>query len=239
MMASANIHVADPTTLLRSSSHLAPSDQYVSGVCAANNAPHQNFSMDAKSEIYLIRHGETDWNIEGRFQGHKDSPLTARGHVESEQLGRRLALVLAERATPQMFVSPLGRARGTANILRTFLKYRPSITDVRLREVTIGSWDGLTQCDIETRSPGVLNGSTPFNWYFRAPDGESYAAGLERARAWLEEIDGTIVAVSHAVTGRLIRAAYLGLSRQEALCLPAPQNVIWRLHGGQVDGIVA
>lgn len=188
-------------------------------------------------DIYLVRHGETEWNSQGRFQGQLDSPLTRNGRDQAHEVGYRLAKVIAKHASLQMHVSPLGRTRETADILRRFRDCPPPIFDTRLREVTVGSWDGLTHSDIDAEWPGCLDGATPFDWYFRAPGGESYEVALARVRAWLEEVNSIVIAVSHGLLGRLIRGAYLALPRQEALCLPVPQDVIWHLHGGEVQAI--
>ena len=75
--------------------------------------------MDA--EIYLVRHGETEWNAQGRFQGCLDSPLTPNGREQARQIGMLLARVLEGYRGVTMHVSPLGRACETAEIIR---KYR-------------------------------------------------------------------------------------------------------------------
>jgi broad specificity phosphatase PhoE len=186
-------------------------------------------------EIYLVRHGETEWNAQGRFQGQMDSPLTRNGREQAEHIGRRLADVVAKDT--QMHVSPLGRTRQTADILRQFRRYPAPVFEARLQEVTVGSWDGLTFSDIDGLWPGRLDGSTAFDWYFRAPDGERFEAAVSRIQAWLEELDGSVIAVSHGLLGRLVRGVYLGLPQAEALCLPVPQDVIWHLRGGQVRAI--
>ena len=100
-----------------------------------------------------------------------------------------------------------------------------------------GSWDGLTHVDIDAQWPGRLDQTTPFNWFFRSPDGESYDAAMARVNPWLDNLQGIVLAVSHGLIGRLIRGAYLGLSREDALGLPVPQDVIWRLAKGAVEPI--
>jgi broad specificity phosphatase PhoE len=123
-------------------------------------------------EIYLIRHGETEWNAEGRFQGQLDSPLTQRGCEQAAQVGQLLARAMARRNGVPMHVSPLGRARATAKIVRQYADCATSVLEPRIEEVTTGSWDGLSHMDIDAGWPGLLNGSSAFDWYFRAPDGE-------------------------------------------------------------------
>jgi probable phosphoglycerate mutase len=83
----------------------------------------------------------------------------------------------------------------------------------------------------------LLDGSTPFDWFFRSPDGESYDSGFQIGECWLEERQGVTVAVSHGLIGRIIRGAYSGLSRADALSLPVPQDVIWKLSNGRIEPV--
>ena len=116
----------------------------------------------APNGIFLIRHGETEWNAEGRFQGQKDSPLTPGGRAQAHRVGRRLAERLTEGTQAELHVSPLGRTRETAQIISALGDYASVRLEPRLQEVTIGSWDGLTHVDIDHGWPGRLDGSTAF-----------------------------------------------------------------------------
>jgi broad specificity phosphatase PhoE len=193
--------------------------------------------MNLSAEIYLVRHGETAWNTEGRFQGQLDSPLTQKGVGQANAVGRQLAKTLQTASACAFHISPLGRARQTADIFRSFYTYPNSRWDARLQEVTLGSWDGLTHEDIDAGWPGILDGSSSFDWFFRAPDGESYDRAVTRVGDWLSEADGITIAVSHGLIGRLIRGVYLDLPSAEALSLPVPQDVIWHLHDCVIDAI--
>lgn len=187
------------------------------------------------NEIYLIRHGETEWNVQGRFQGKLDLALTDTGVSQAEAIGRRLAGL--DLSCDVFVSSPLGRTRQTAAIIAGSANLPVAQCDDRLAEVSLGSWDGLTHSDIDAQWPGVLDGSTPFDWFFRSPDGESYDAAFLRSECWLREQRGVTVAVSHGLISRIIRGAYRGLSKPEALRLPVPQDVIWRLSDGRIEPI--
>jgi len=189
------------------------------------------------AEIYLLRHGETEWNATRRFQGKLDSPLTERGVEQAEACGRKLAAVVGK--VDAMVASPLGRARQTAEIVHALGVYPAIRWDDRLAEVSLGCWDGLTDVDIDAGWPGSRDGTTRYDWYFRAPDGERHDMAVARARDWLGGIEGTVVAISHGLLGRIIRGAYLGLADEEALSLPVPQDVIWRLADGRIEAITA
>ncbi len=187
------------------------------------------------AEIYLVRHGETEWNAQGRFQGQLDSPLTQLGISQAQACGQRIAqlgIVL-----DQFLASPLGRTRQTASIIAACGPFPEVRFDARLSEASVGSWDGLTHTEITARWPGSLEGTSQFDWFFRSPDCESYEAILARTEDWLSGLQGKVLAVSHGLLGRFIRGAYLGLPREDALCLPVPQDIIWHLANGQVKAL--
>ena len=137
--------------------------------------------------------------------------------------------------------SPLGRALQTAAILHRELHLSTNLViDPRLRGVSLGSWDGLTVVDIENLYPGVCDGTTAYNWYFRSPDGESANEVEERLASWLTEVasvSGSHVVVSHGLVGRLLRGLYANLARSEALMLDISQDSVFRLNAGTVDRI--
>lgn len=188
--------------------------------------------------ILLIRHGETMWNRQRRHQGQLDSPLTERGIAQARAIGRLLA-TLPQAAAP-IVTSPQERARRTAEIIREELSNAgPLRREARLREHSVGAWDGLTYDEIAARHPGVFDGEGRHDWYFRAPGAESWTAFAERVGAWLAEqaeASSTIV-VTHGLVGRVLRGLYAGLPRAEALILPVPQDRIFRLSAGIIETI--
>ena len=124
--------------------------------------------------IFLVRHGETEWNRTRRYQGWSDSPLTLRGIAQAEAIGRRLA-ALPEAANAPIVASPIGRARRTAEIIAECLdRTDPPLLDDRLREISLGSWDGLDRREIMARAPALFEGEAYGEWYFQSPDGETY-----------------------------------------------------------------
>lgn len=187
------------------------------------------------TKLFLLRHGETEWNVAERFQGVLDSGLTRMGCDQAGAMGRLLAANLKQ--VDAFFASPLGRVRQTTDIVRSFGNYPDTIWDSRLREVSIGSWDGLTHIDIDACWPDALDGASPFNWFFRSPDGESYESAANRVNDWLSGLNGIVVAISHGLLGRVIRGVYLGLSEDDALSLPVPHDVIWILGNGRIEPI--
>jgi probable phosphoglycerate mutase len=184
------------------------------------------------AEIYLIRHGETEWNKERRFQGNMDSPLTDLGRSQAASSARILARALKGKRSALTFqTSPLGRARKTATIIQEQCELCIPVIEQRLREKSMGSWDGLTHEEVKERWPEHQH-----NWKMReAPDGETYDLCCERISNWLDEQSGVVVAVSHGVTSRVLRGHYLGLPREDAMQLPVPHGVVWRFYRGNVD----
>ena len=187
--------------------------------------------------ILLVRHGETEWNRERRHQGRFDSPLTERGITQARAIGRLLA-TLPEASSAPLVASPQGRARRTAEIIREELDDAGMLRiDERLREHSVGSWDGLTYDEIEARLPGVFDGEGSHDWYFRAPDSESYTAFAARIGEWLAEQDraAPVIVVAHGLVSRLLRGLYAALPRDVALTLPVPQDRIFRLFAGKIE----
>ena len=190
--------------------------------------------------IFLVRHGETEWNRIGRYQGWGDSPLTERGVAQAEAIGQCLREI-PEAAAAEIVASPLGRARRTAEIIAERLGYMaPLRFDERLREVSLGSWEGLDHDQIRAIAPELLVGDARHEWYFRTPRGETYEAFSGRLAAWLgEPREGPVIAVCHGVVTRILRGLYTGLPRTEAMRLPVPQDRVFRLAAGRIEEIPA
>ncbi len=194
--------------------------------------------------IYLVRHGETEWNRAGRVQGHLDSPLTARGEDQAGRVGRTLARLIGAGDGFAMVASPLGRTLRTAAIIRATMGLAPDDcpTDDRLTEITWGAWDGLTRDEIDAGEPGAMARRMRDHWRFVPPGGgESYAMVAERVRAWLDGVaqGQRLVVVAHGTVGRVLRGLYAGLSEAETLDLAEPQDAFFRLHGGAIERIDA
>ena len=191
--------------------------------------------------IYLVRHGRTEFNAEGRFQGHCDSPLTPLGVAQAARYGELLTRLIPDPAAWTLVASPLGRTVATAEIMAGVLGLPGNFSrDPRIAEVGMGSWDGLTDHEIEMTSPGARAGSTRYDFFFRAPDGEGYDAFAARLRSWLDEATASprpIIAVSHGVAGRVLRGLYAGMDPAAALKLEAPQDAIFRLADGRIERI--
>jgi 2,3-bisphosphoglycerate-dependent phosphoglycerate mutase len=158
------------------------------------------------SEILLLRHGETLWNIEGRIQGHGDSPLSAEGLAQADALARRLA---AERPDA-LYTSDLGRARQTMEPIARATGLAPRI-DPDLRERCYGVFEGRTWPEIERDFPQEYAQHLGGSPQVRAQGGESMLEFHDRAVGALTRIaeraaGGKVVIVAHGgVLGMLYR----------------------------------
>jgi len=165
--------------------------------------------------LILVRHGETDWNRDGRWQGHADAPLNDRGREQ----GRALANELAGEDIAAVYSSDLARARETAEIMAARLG-GPVSVDRRLREVDVGGWSGLTMDEIEARFPEEITRWRAEDPHHAFDGGESYSAMGERVVAALEEIaanhpDGQVLVVLHGGPIRAVLAHSAGISYEE------------------------
>lgn len=132
--------------------------------------------------IYYIRHGETDWNAQGRLQGVQDVPLNELGRGQSAGAGRILADLFARdrrsEASLEFVASPLGRARQTMELVRAVLRLPPNeyAIDDRLREIGYGEWEGSTLAQAQEEDPDVFARRQVEKWTVSPPGGENYVS---------------------------------------------------------------
>ena len=194
--------------------------------------------MNSPPLLYYIRHGETDWNREGRLQGQRDIPMNANGRAQARACGEILRdLITRQPATALDYVaSPLGRARETMELLRATLGLEPKSyhVDERLTEVSFGSWEGFTIEELRRYSPDAVAARERDKWGFAPPQAESYAAMSQRVRAWYDTLERDTVAVAH---GGVLRGLIVQLgiySADEAPFLDIGQGVVYALRPGSM-----
>jgi broad specificity phosphatase PhoE len=147
------------------------------------------------AELILVRHGETNWNRDLRFQGHADPPLNEAGRAQARELARTLETLELDA----IYTSDLRRAAETAEIILAG-RGIPLQREAGLREIDVGSWSGLTRAEIEQRFPGETT-----------HDGESREAHQDRVVSTVTAIaarhDGArILIVSHGGSLRALLA---------------------------------
>lgn len=186
--------------------------------------------------IYLCRHGQTEWNRERRLQGQAEADLTPLGRLQAAAMADLLR-DLTTRAPPadwRIVASPLRRTRDTAQAIADRLGLEVAFDD-RLKELTVGDWEGRLYADVQRENPEAFKSP---EWFFTAPGGETYEQVMARVSDWLAEQaaepERRLIVVSHGIAGRLLRGAYAGLSRDETLAQDVPQDALYRLSGGQI-----
>jgi broad specificity phosphatase PhoE len=190
--------------------------------------------------IYYMRHGETDWNVQGRLQGGIDTPLNELGLTQAAHAGRVLADLFARQgldASNVAFVaSPLRRARVTMDLVRAELKLPPGgyALDDRLREIGYGHWEGSTLAQARVSHPELYANRELDKWGALPPGGESYASVQVRMRDWYDSLKADTVAVAHGGTARALMVA-LGIETPaRASDLYIEQGVVYVFGNGGV-----
>jgi broad specificity phosphatase PhoE len=160
--------------------------------------------------IVFARHGETQFNVEGRWQGQSDSPLTERGLAQA----RQLALALSNEPLAAVYSSDLGRAARTADEVAKPHQLAVT-TDARLREIDVGDWTGRNRAQIEQFDADGLHTWASMPASMRLPNGESLAEAQRRALAFFTyampaHAGETVAVVTHGAVGQAILVAAMG-----------------------------
>ena len=188
--------------------------------------------------LYFCRHGQTEANVEKRFQGLTiDTPLTKRGRKEAKDVAKILAHHVKDPAKLKFVSSPLHRARTTMEIIREHLDLpcEEFSTDARLTEINLGEWDGLTHKQARALDPAFFDKRENNKWDVRVPGGgEDYADVARRAERFIETLRHDTFAVTHGGFTRILRGLFEGLTGQEMSALDEPQGVLFRARGHKV-----
>ncbi|KQV43667.1 MULTISPECIES: histidine phosphatase family protein [unclassified Rhizobium] len=189
--------------------------------------------------IYVIRHGQTDWNAQIRLQGQKDIPLNDTGRRQATGNGQALAALLGPEADGFDYVaSPLGRTRETMERLRTAMGLDPLAyrTDNRLKELSFGDWEGYTLQELDALAPDRVAERELFKWDFIPPgkDAESYEILSWRVGAWLADVDRPTVCVAHGGVIRTLFKLMGAMDAEEAALGAIPQDRILKMENGKI-----
>jgi broad specificity phosphatase PhoE len=188
--------------------------------------------------LYYIRHGETDWNVGQRLQGHRDTPLNARGRGQAGACGHILLDLMVRdgrMAADCAYVSsPLIRARETMELIRTAVDLEPDAYDVdrRLIEISFGDWEGLTLPEIAARDAEALAARERDKWGFTPPGGESYRDVTARVAAWYATVTRDTVVTAHGGVARALIAHFNILPQEEAVHADIVHGVVYVFADG-------
>jgi probable phosphoglycerate mutase len=187
--------------------------------------------------LYLIRHGETDWNREARYQGQRDVPLNDIGKVQARRHGDVLKAFMPSVAGFDFVSSPLERAVETMRLIRSTLGLDPNQFRFapEISELSYGHWEGELAAELPAKDPAGVAGkaSDPYGW--RPLEGESYRDLEARISAWLTGLTKDTLAVSHGGVSRVARGALLGIDRDIVPFLEVPQDKILKLANGRMQ----
>ncbi|MDH3661263.1 MAG: histidine phosphatase family protein [Alphaproteobacteria bacterium] len=195
--------------------------------------------MGERRQLYLIRHGQTEWNLKGRLQGGKDSPLTALGRQQASAV----ATSLGANPPSSILASPLGRAKKTAEIIAKALDI-PVTEDERLGEIRFGAAEGMSWCEINNRWPELMTRREQDKWHVGMPDGENYQDADGRIAPFVTDLlrpkltgngEAPLAIVGHETMNMILLGRLLDLEPSTVTCLGQPNHVLYRLQDRLVD----
>ena len=193
--------------------------------------------MFLETNIFLIRHGETEWNKLHRLQGSKNSPLTSNGIKQANQVKKLIQQVNIDQA----YVSPLKRARDTINIILKDSKLEPVIVN-DLREIDLGPWEGMSQDKTALLFPDEHLAFWEKPDEFNLDGAETFQALQKRMLKVLESIfisekNKNILVVSHWIAIKVILAHYTSTPLSQLSEIANPENGALLCLSNRSDGI--
>jgi probable phosphoglycerate mutase len=186
--------------------------------------------------LYLARHGQTQANLEKRFSGKNDSPLTDLGREQARQVGLILEREVGLRPGIGFVSSPFTRAQTTMRIVRETLGLPADgfAVDPRLAEINLGLWDQLTDEEARALDPAAFDARAADKWNVHVPGGENYREAAARASAFVLGLQTDTFAVSHGAITRILRGLFLGLDWHGMNRMDEMQGVVFRIRGHEV-----
>jgi probable phosphoglycerate mutase len=187
--------------------------------------------------LYLIRHGQTTWNVQKRTQGRLDSPLTDAGKAQADTTGQLLKRIAQVDA---IIASPSGRARATAEIVNGYLR-APLSFDAVLMERDWGEWTGLTIDEIESKYRVSWKARERDSVGHRPPGGENFEDMISRVQSFLDSLFELnirqIALVTHSALSRAILTHFMGLAPGQLATVRHPNDLLYRLnfHASRID----
>lgn len=176
--------------------------------------------------LYILRHGETEWNASGRLQGHHDSPLTARGKAQAA--AQHQILTQEDLSGVEALSSPQARALQTARIALKGL-IDPVLQDDALREISLGDWAGQDRAALIQKT-GARDG---FELYELAPKGEGFQGLHGRCEAFLAGLTSPTVLITHGITSRMLRLILTQNPISALREMPGGQGIVFHVQDGQ------
>ncbi|TOB34907.1 histidine phosphatase family protein [Vibrio parahaemolyticus] len=187
--------------------------------------------------IFVLRHGETEFNADKKLQGHCNSSLASKGSDQARRVGTTLKQYVENRPF-RVYSSTLGRALQTSQIVCEELNYSYENLnkEPRLKEFSLGEWEQRTIPSLEQEIPNLLAQN---DWYLQAPNCETYESVRERLSSWLSDVahDEDIVVVSHGLTGIVLRGLLLGMDYTQVWQQDLPQDAFFIIEDGRITRV--
>ncbi len=187
--------------------------------------------------IFVLRHGETEFNADKKLQGHCNSSLTSKGCDQARRVGTTLKQYVENRPF-RVYSSTLGRALQTSQIVCEELNYSYENLnkEPRLKEFSLGEWEQRTIPSLVQEIPNLLAQN---DWYLQAPNCETYESVRERLFCWLSDVthDEDIVVVSHGLTGIVLRGLLLGMDYTQVWQQDLPQDAFFIIEDGRITRV--
>ena len=185
--------------------------------------------------IYFVRHGETDWNVQGLIQGWTDTPLNQKGHMQARAVARALQAVPDFSPGFNFVVSPLKRARQTMGHIAEALGLEPQqvAIETAVQELGFGVWEGKPFWELKASPLYPAHPEDRYAW--RPERGESYEDGHIRINQWLDTLDCPTVVVAHGAIGRCLIAEIARLPRRDLVELAMRQGFYCKLENGTAE----
>lgn len=184
--------------------------------------------------IYIVRHGQTQWNLQGKKQGWKDSPLTLKGIEQAKNITNILNNNIEDYSEYIIVISPQWRCQQFASIIceLTGNKFSECILEDNLREHSFGMWEGKTEEEIEKDFPNFLSNRCKLenHWSYIVPMGESYQLLYKRVSSVVDKYrDKKVIYICHEMVSKVMRGYTLGLTPEQILPLKHPQDRIFQI----------
>lgn len=185
--------------------------------------------MEPRTKLVLVRHGQTDSNAAGRFQGQQDVPLNRIGRSQADAVAERLVRLRASRVV----TSDLLRARATAEAVAAASGLGVEVDD-RLREIHVGSWQGRTAAEVAAETPWFEDALRSGADFRRSDTGETAEEAGERVAEVLRELAArhpheTTIVVGHGLALRVGMCLFLGLGLESSFALSGLWNCSWTI----------
>jgi broad specificity phosphatase PhoE len=192
-------------------------------------------SLVSEHPIVFIRHGETDWNLQGLIQGSVDTSLNATGLKQAARLANALSAMRKDFDFHTLHVSPQKRARQTMQPIARALERDDDVITLepKVRELEFGIWEGRPFWELKASPIYPAHPEDRFFW--RPEGGESYEDGVARIARWRASLTGPALVVSHGAVGRCLMGAIAGLGPREIIDLKTPQGAWCLLDKGCIS----